>query len=233
MTDLARLGAALTFPHVDAAPQVPPAVDGPSVFAQSPAAAEQAPSALAESFAAELDALRRSAVEEGFAAGYAAGTADAEAVVAQHAAAAEAAAQQALAADRARLDSAARSLAAAAHQFTSLSVPALAQVESLISRSAYTLAEAIVGREVALAGNPVGDALARALTVAVPDGPCVLSVHPDDIDLAREASAAIAEVNVVADESVARGGALLAFGTQQVDAQIETALARAKAVLIP
>ena len=94
--------------------------------------------------------------------------------------------------------------------------------------AAVALAEAILGR--ALADEVLGATAAAERALAALDHPsdAVLRLHPDDVALLGDAGAAI---RVVADPSLARGDAVAETEDRRVDARIATALRRALAVL--
>jgi flagellar assembly protein FliH len=98
--------------------------------------------------------------------------------------------------------------------------------------AAFALAEAIVGRELALATEPGRDAVARALAIAPDSVELQLRLNPDDAAAFDATSLPPGRViTVVADHSVASGDCLAESGWTRVDARIETALERVRAVL--
>lgn len=101
-----------------------------------------------------------------------------------------------------------------------------------ITRVAFELAEAIVGRELALATAPGRDAVARALSVAPEDVELVLHLHPGDAAaLGPDGLPAGRAVRVVPDPAVEPGGCVARAGWTSVDATLGTALERVRAVL--
>lgn len=98
--------------------------------------------------------------------------------------------------------------------------------------AAFSIAEAIVGRELATATDRGRDAVARALALA-PEGVEVsLRLHPDDAgDLGADDLLDGRAVTVVADPSVRPGDCVGEAGWTTIDARIGAALDRVRAVL--
>jgi flagellar assembly protein FliH len=190
---------------------------------------------LGDVYAEELARLRDHAHAEGYAAGFAEGTAAAEGVVAE----AERDARERLAEVQARwerrLVSATAALGAAARQFEEAALPVADDVRESVLGVVTTLVEDLLGRELAVAAEPGLDALRRALRLCPADAPVVVRLHPDD--LAEIPAPALADlpdtVTVVGDERVERAGAVAEAGPQRIDAQIGAALERVQAVLRP
>jgi flagellar assembly protein FliH len=109
-----------------------------------------------------------------------------------------------------------------------------ANFEAAVVETALAVAEAILGRELAVNADPGRDAIARALAVA-PSGAAKATVrlHPDDaarlgdLDLIAPGL----EVGIVADHSVAPGDCILTMGDTSVDAGVATALERVRKAL--
>jgi flagellar assembly protein FliH len=192
-----------------------------------------APLRLGDVYAEELARLRGRAHEEGYAAGFAEGTAAAEVVVAR--AEAEAAARLAEVQTRweRRMGSAAAALAAAARRLEETTVPVAEDVRDTVLGAVATLVEDVLGRELALAASPGLDAVRRALTLCPEDAPAVVRLHPDDLaEVPAEALAGLpATVTVVGDPRVERAGAVAETGARRIDAQLGPALERVQAVL--
>ena len=169
-----------------------------------------------------LEAARMRGHSEGYAHGYAAGLAKAAAE---------------LEADLARraeiVDAALAALAAAAADLRARHVPALAEVEDAVATAAFEIATAVVGRELELATAPGREAVARALRLAAPEGPAVVRLHPDDVDTVGSLAdlAPGRELAVVPDAGVDRHGCIVEVGACRVDAQLATALERAREAL--
>ena len=172
-----------------------------------------------------LDTLRARALEEGRAAGFEQGRFEGRAR-----AEAEARAE---AADRiesvlARLDVQARDtllrVAADEHQMAAAAVTL-----------ALAIAEAVVGRELALSASPGEDALRRALAAAdLGEQSVVARLHPDDLAAlgGLEFVPPTTTVRLVADHSLQRGDAIVETATGNVDATIAAAFERVAAALI-
>lgn len=96
---------------------------------------------------------------------------------------------------------------------------------------ALQIAEAVLGREVALSTDPAGDAVRRALTAVPVDVPFVLRLHPDDAALLDLTLLADRPVSVVGDPRLARGDAAVETESGWVDADLAGALARVREVL--
>ncbi|SEL18097.1 flagellar assembly protein FliH [Blastococcus sp. DSM 46786] len=188
---------------------------------------------LGDVYAEELARLRAQARTEGFAAGHAEGLLAAESVVAE----AEREAQERLAEVQARwerrLVSATAALGAAVRQLEESARPVADDIRDSIVGTALTLVEDLLGRELALATDPVMDAVRRALTFCPADAPAVVRLHPDDLaEVPEEALADLPDsVRVVGDPSVERAGAVAESGPRRIDAQLGTALQRVQAVL--
>lgn len=172
------------------------------------------------------------AVRAGYDAGFHAGHADGYA-------AAHRAAQEELAAahdaDRRRVGSMLLALRDELHRLTGAEADLRSAFEAAVVDTALALAEAVVGRELAIATDPGRDALARALAVG-PTGPGPVTVRLHPTDLARLGDlgdlALGRDLAVVADPAVAPGGCTAAFGATEVDAGVASALDRARAVLL-
>jgi len=114
-------------------------------------------------------------------------------------------------------------------------VPVAEDVRDSVITIVMTLVEDLLCRELALAEDPVVDAVRRALTLCPADEPTVVRLHPDDLaELPAEALAELPDtVRVVGDRSVERAGAVAETGPTRVDAQLGAALERVRAVLAP
>ena len=188
---------------------------------------------LGDVYAEELERLRQRAHAEGYAAGHAEGMTAAAGVVAETERAAAARLADVQARWERRLASATAALGAAVTRLDEAAGPVADDIRDAIIDTALTLVEDLLGRELALAGSPVLDAVRRALTLCPADSPAVLRLHPDD--LAEMPADALAElpdsVRVVPDATVERAGAVAETGPRRIDAQLSTALERVQAVL--
>jgi flagellar assembly protein FliH len=162
--------------------------------------------------AAELDAAREAGREQGFQAGLVeAAQHMATAVAALHAAAEHLAAQR-------------EHLAAA--------------VEAATVELGLRIAEQALAAAVTVDPDRVVDVVRGALRRLVERARVTILVHPDDLDLVRAASPAlVAELggmehcDVQAERRVQRGGAIVRTVEGEVDATLETKLARAREIL--
>ena len=109
----------------------------------------------------------------------------------------------------------------------------VASLGAAIVDAALDLARAVVGHEVAASASPGRDALLRAFTEAPTTGSLVAHLHPDDVELLGGDLPAhgVAEVAVVPDATVERGGCIVETSSGRIDALLSTALARAAAAL--
>jgi flagellar assembly protein FliH len=169
------------------------------------------------------------APESGYEAGYEAGYAQGE----------EAA--QAQAADEARrartqLEQAVGALAEAGRSAASAFAERRDELERSVATFAFELVETLVGRELALATNPGRDAVLRALASDDSGLPATVRLHPDDLEALQGAGEGVLdgtrELSVVADASVAPGGAVVQIGSATIDGQLASALQRVRDVLV-
>ena len=96
---------------------------------------------------------------------------------------------------------------------------------------ALQIAEAVLGREVALSDDPAGDAVRRALAGVPVEVPLVVRLHPEDRDALDPVLLADRPVTLVTDGRVARGDAVVETEDGWVDADLAGALARVREVL--
>jgi flagellar assembly protein FliH len=188
---------------------------------------------LGDVYAEELARLREHAHAEGFTAGHAEGMT----AVADVVAGAERAPAPRLADVQARWErrvaSATAALGAAVTRLDEASLPLADEVRETVLGTVLTLVEDLVGRELALAEDPVLDAVRRALALVPSDAPAVIRVHPDDLaEIPAEALAELPDsVRVIADPAIERAGAVAETGSRRIDAQLGAALERVQAVL--
>ena len=159
-----------------------------------------------------LDAVREQAFEEGFAAG-----------VAQA---------------QSQLDGPASALAAAADQLQALRTDAAASVEADAVELALRIAEQAVGAAIAADPELVVEAVRGALRRLVERDRVLILVNPDDLELVRDhvgrlvsELGGIEHCEVQAERRVRPGGAIVRTTEGEVDATLETKLARAREVL--
>ena len=138
----------------------------------------------------------------------------------------------------ARLEQAVAALSAAATGLAQRRALELAGLEDTIAALAVDLAAAVIGRELELAASPGADALARAMALVPAGSPAVARLHPADAELLLSSSGDTGEtivppaVTIVPDPRVEPGGCLLDVGDSQIDAQLGSALDRARAALL-
>ena len=181
-------------------------------FELAPLEAVIVPERPAPGSAPTLDAVREQAFEEGFAAG-----------VAQA---------------QSQLDGPAAALAAAADQLQALRTDAAASVEADAVDLALRIAEQAVGAAIAADPELVVEAVRGALRRLVERDRVLILVNPDDLELVRDHVArlvgelgGIEHCEVQAERRVRPGGAIVRTSEGEVDATLETKLARAREVL--
>jgi flagellar assembly protein FliH len=181
-------------------------------FELAPLEAVVVPDPPARGAAPSLDAVREQAFEEGFAAG-----------VAQA---------------QSQLDGPASALAAAADQLQALRADAATSVEADAVDLALRIAEQALGAAIAVDPELVLEAVRGALRRLVERDRVLILVNPDDLELVRDHSArlvgelgGIEHCEVQAERRVRPGGAIVRTSEGEVDATLETKLARAREVL--
>ncbi|HEY0361366.1 MAG TPA: FliH/SctL family protein [Solirubrobacteraceae bacterium] len=181
-------------------------------FELAPLEAVIVPERPAPGSAPTVDAVREQAFEEGFAAG-----------VAQA---------------QSQLDGPASALAAAADQLQALRTDAAASVEADAVDLALRIAEQAVGAAIAVDPELVVEAVRGALRRLVERDRVLILVNPDDLELVRDHVArlvgelgGIEHCEVQAERRVRPGGAIVRTSEGEVDATLETKLARAREVL--
>ena len=181
-------------------------------FELAPLEAVVVPERPAPGSAPSLDAVREQAFEEGFAAGVA------------HA--------------QCQLDGPASALAAAADQLQALRTDAAASVEADAVDLALRIAEQALGAAIAADPELVVEAVRGALRRLVERDRVLILVNPDDLELVRDhvgrlvgELGGIEHCEVQAERRVRPGGAIVRTSEGEVDATLETKLARAREVL--
>jgi flagellar assembly protein FliH len=181
-------------------------------FELAPLEAVIVPERPAPGSASTVDAVREQAFEEGFAAG-----------VAQA---------------QTQLDGPAGALAAAAEQLQALRTDAAASVEADAVDLALRIAEQAVGAAIAADPELVVEAVRGALRRLVERDRVLILVNPEDLELVRDHVArlvgelgGIEHCEVQAERRVRPGGAIVRTSEGEVDATLETKLARAREVL--
>jgi flagellar assembly protein FliH len=132
---------------------------------------------------------------------------------------------------QARLDRAIEVLGGASAALAARAVPVVAEVQDALAQNALTLAEAILGVELATGDTSARAALTRALST--PDAPLVTTVRLNPLDLAvlDEEIIAAAGVPLVADATLTRGDAMAELPIGYLDARISSAVARARTAI--
>lgn len=200
--------------------------------------------------AVTADTTRREAADlidtQSHAAGYAAGWAQgrqAAAVASQEEsrrlhAEIEAAAAAAAVAAEARVNRALHALASAARRLDERSTPGLAELETTVVDSVFTLAEAVIGRELAIAETPGADAIARALAAVPTGGPVTVHLHPSDLATITEITGNNGQLTIEgrsvlvrSDPALQQGDAIAECDATTVDARIAPAVHRIREVL--
>ncbi len=159
-----------------------------------------------------LEAIREQAYEEGFSAG--------------------------IAQAQSALDGPAAALAGAAEQLQALRADAAASVEADAVDLALRIAEQAVAAAIAADPELVVEAVRGALRRLVERDRVLILVNPDDLELVRDHVArlvgelgGIEHCEVQAERRVRPGGAIVRTSEGEVDATLETKLARAREVL--
>lgn len=174
-------------------------------------------------------------------AGYAEGWAQGQqaAVVAAHAARDQAeAAYRAFEAQRqAALQSALAAIGQAVARLDARIVPTLDDLQETVLAGALELAEAVIGRELALARDGGLDAIHRALAMAPPSGDVRVRLHPNDYQnlltgaTGGEFTYEGRVIRMQADPGLQPGDAVAECGPTTIDATIAAAMARVREVL--
>ncbi|ROS25783.1 FliH/SctL family protein [Cellulomonas sp. PhB150] len=180
---------------------------------------------------AARDEAYEDARSAGFAAGYAAGArraaqeADAQAARVVRAAAADAedAARQ-VAEVLVALDRAAAAVRA-------IVAPVLADATLALHEGALTLAEAVLGVELADDERSASAALARVRAAEPGPGPVTVRLHPRDLAALLTSDADVTDLRLEADAGLAPGDAVAEHAEGHLDARVGAALGRARAAL--
>jgi flagellar assembly protein FliH len=159
-----------------------------------------------------LESIREQSYEEGFAAG--------------------------IAQAQSQLDGPAAALAGAAEQLQAMRADAAASVEADAVDLALRIAEQAIGAAIAADPELVVEAVRGALCHLVERDRVLVLVNPDDLELVRDHVArlvgelgGIEHCEVQAERRVRPGGAIVRTSEGEVDATLETKLARAREVL--
>jgi len=108
------------------------------------------------------------------------------------------------------------------------------EVQDAAPKFVFELLETLFARELALAVNPGYEAITRVLRLDEGSDPVTVLMHPVDVaTLGEVADIGLGrDVNVVADSSVERGGAMVEIGRTTLDGQLSHALERVREVLL-
>jgi flagellar assembly protein FliH len=178
------------------------------------------------------DALDAQTRAHGHATGYASGIRAAEADTAKRVAELEAASAEELRREHARIDAAVEALDAAALALHNRTVPTIEQSQNVLAASAIELAEAILGYELQDGRSSAKAALARALDNAGPQPILAIRMNPVDVFQLDNANRTATMVEIMPDETIARGDAVADFSDGSLDARIQSALGRARSALL-
>ncbi|GII05967.1 FliH/SctL family protein [Planobispora takensis] len=136
----------------------------------------------------------------------------------------------------ARLDSALAAITGSAAQLERQTAPAAAELEELIVQTAYALAEAVLGREIAHSPEPGREALARALELVPENRPVLVRLSPADHAALVGAGQNTFDIDgravtMAVDARLKPGDAVAECDATAVDARLSTALERVKEAL--
>jgi flagellar assembly protein FliH len=134
-------------------------------------------------------------------------------------------------ADRARLRHQLDALAVAAARVDTDLAAHRAELATAAVELALDIAEAVIGRELAVARDPGADALRRALADVPGTMAVTVRLHPADLAGLDHDVVAGRPLTLVGDPGLERGDARVDSETTSVDATVATALARVREVL--
>jgi flagellar assembly protein FliH len=182
---------------------------------------------------AELDAVKTAAKAAGYAAGWAEGRRAAKAGAEKVARVVEADTQRFAQQRAAALQRALATIAAAATALEQRATPTASDIEDQLVSAAFVLAEAVLGRELALADSPGRDAVARALELVPVGRPVLVRINPADHatlvgEAGHEGPVVIdgRTVTLTPDATLASGDAIAESDATVVDARLSAALLR-------
>jgi flagellar biosynthesis/type III secretory pathway protein FliH len=155
----------------------------------------------------EAEAAREQELADAYAAGVAAGYAEAAEV------------------ERERLAGAVAALDAALEQLRTHEARWLGALESNVTALAMAAARHVIGREVAADPGALHGVLARALSDFPDDEPLTARISPEDMAIVADASVKH-DVRWLADPMVVRGGCVIEGRERIVDGRVDTALER-------
>lgn len=167
--------------------------------------------------------------------GYATGWAEGRRVAMTRAAEEAEAVRRAADTDRTRREAEHRealaALDAAVAQLEQRTVDAVEALAAQTVDVVLELTRAVLGRELATATDPGGDALRRAMALADPHVPVTVRLHPADLATLDPAVLDDPRVSVVGDPALSRGDAVAETEDTLVDATIAAAFERVREVL--
>lgn len=180
--------------------------------------------------------LRAEAQAAGYAAGWAEGRRHAELIAEAVRKEVAEQVQEAAEVQSARVEQALAAVGRAATDLEQRMVPVIGDLEHLIVDAAFTLAEALIGRELACAEQPGRDAITRALALAPTGRPVTVRLHPTDHETVTAGQPGPVEmeghtVTLLADPTLQPGDAVAECDATTIDARIAPALARVREVL--
>lgn len=117
---------------------------------------------------------------------------------------------------------------------TSAARERVAEIHESIPHFLFTVLEAMLGRELALAANPVRDAITRAMVLDDSVGPVTVRVNPEELETARSSGFEETgrQFTFVSDPTIRRGDACLIIGETSIDSQLASALERVRDVVL-
>ena len=175
---------------------------------------------------------------QGYGTGYAEGLAQGLAEAAAEAAVQRAADEAALSDALQRLQVLGAAITRAAESLEGRSAATYEQVGHELGIGVVDLVEVVLERELREDPTPFVDAVHRAVARSSQGATLVLHLNPEDVVTARALELDLEQVagrpvQVIADATVERGGAVADSGARRVDACVSTALARLRAELAP
>ncbi|MDP3953077.1 FliH/SctL family protein [Microbacterium sp.] len=189
------------------------------------------PSVFPRLHAAGLSAEREQARIRGYADGHAEGfRAASAAVAAAHAQAEDERLARAAEAER-TLEQAAETLHAAARALSDRERDLTTTAQTQVLEHAIELAELILAGELADADTSAAAIIRRTMSVVDPPLVREVRVHPDDRGALERHDALPASFTFVADETLARGDAVIMLDSGHIDARVGAALERARRAL--
>lgn len=177
--------------------------------------------------------LRKEAQAAGYAAGWAEGRRAAEEGAREARARFDAEARAALAAQEEVVARVLGAVMAAVERFEQRAVPSIEGMQGDLVRAAFTLAETIIGRELASATDPGRDAVERALAFAPPGRAAIVRMSPSDAGtLPGTFSTQGRDLVIVADPTLTPGDAIVECDATTIESRLQDSIARARAVLL-